>query len=260
MKIVHDAAREAGLRFAESIFPLAEGVQKWATREQADNAQAIWSDRFIRRMADIGSPVRVWMPDYELKAEGADVMREWMRGNIKPSLNTARYMQGAAAALAELDAAGKVPNGAGLVWYGLSWLEGVFGYMSHQLALAKQLLTLGAWAVCPSFKIRRRIGEGISAHHQRARTRIAAQQLIETLGSPDLVIPEISCTEYGSESFEAVPERDIAEAFAGMVEAGCTQCMVYGQAESEPVARVVAEHMRVFGAGVKAAEAQPQAR
>lgn len=253
MAIVYDAARDAGASFAEPIFPLAEGVQRWASRDQAENAVEIWKGRFQRRIDELGTPVRLWMPDYELKAEGPEVVRAWMSGTLSIPLNTARYMQGAAAALHELDSEAVLPDGARLVWYGLPKLDGVAGYTRDQTVFASRLIELGAWAVSPSFKIRRRISDGISYAAQRARTRVAASQLIEALGSPELVLPEISCTGYGDRGFDAVPAQDIEAAMLGMKDAGCTQCMLYGQAENEAVARVVAFHVREFAMGAAAA-------
>lgn len=244
-----DVVHSAGFPVEAKVYPLAEGRQRWATREMAEMGHLMWLRRFSARAAMLNAHnPKWWMPDYELNGEGTETVRAWMDGELVVPEYTAKYMASARAALEFMatEAGGSMIQGdPEVLWYGLPRLSGLKGFDARAKAFAERLLDdLKATRVCPSFKIRRLIGEGITADGQRERTRVGYLSMTEAIG-PEFVIPELSCTKYGG-AIQGVPERDAEAAIAGLMDAGCKRMVIWAQAETPALGSYIARHMQVF--------------
>lgn len=250
-----------GLEIGEEFATLAEGRQKYPTREQIADAGRFWLAKIARRSGQIGPERRIWLLDYERLADGPGVRADWMAGRLTVDQGLALYLgaaRGAHAYLSGPDVEAMNPGG-GVAWLMLPKLIGLDGYDEPALRFARDLLAKAqASFLVPSFRAQRRIGDGITAEAQKRRTLNGWRTLANAVG-PASIMPELCPTWYGGTgAFEALGEADVEAQVAGLVEAGCTDAVIWCQGEAHAVG-LVAEHCRRLAAGAaRAIEPRPR--
>lgn len=249
-ELVRKAFKATGLAIGEEWTPVAEGTQRYPSRERVEDAGRFWAAKIANRAGQTGA-TKVWLPDYERLGDGADVRRDWMAGRIPLDKAMATYMGAARAAAAYLgtqEGGNIVPPDARLAWILLPQLIGTEGFDECALAFAESLLSVAqASFVCPSFRPRRLIGQGITAEAQRRRVRNGFASMAEHVGA-DRVVPELCPSFYGGTgSIFVVPPEDIHEQVVGLAEAGCREVVIWVQGE-ENACQITARHAATMAA------------